>query len=336
MTKPSDVASVAALCDAGRVTGHQHPHPAPAGDRRWLSAALSVVVVFMIAEVVAGLLARSLALIADSGHMLTDAAALLLAVVVSRLAERPARGAYTYGFARVDALSGQANGITLVLLAAWFTFEGIRRLVDPVDVHGGVVAVVAVIGVVVNLVATWLASRANRASLNVKGVLAHLVTDVWAFVATFVAGLIVLGTGWTRADPIASLLVAVLMAWTGVYLVRAAGRVFLEAAPKGLDPQALGDELASVEGVAEVHDLHVWVLGSEDSAMSAHVLVQPDFDCHEVAAALRIRLADGHGIDHVTLQVDHEEHQLHDAENCADAHGVVFGGFATSDPPSLG
>jgi cobalt-zinc-cadmium efflux system protein len=305
------------------VTGHQHAHPAPAGDRRWLSAALSVVVVFMVAEVVAGLLAHSLALIADSGHMLTDAAALLLAVVASRLAERPARGAYTYGFTRVDALSGQANGITLLLLAAWFTFEGIRRLVDPVDVHGGVVAVVAVIGVVVNLVATWLASRANRASLNVKGVLAHLVTDVWAFVATLVAGLVVLGTGWTRADPIASLLVAVLMAWTGVHLVRAAGRVFLEAAPKGLDPQALGDELASVAGVAEVHDLHVWVLGSDDSAMSAHVLVQPDFDCHEVAAALRARLADGHGIDHVTLQVDHEEHQMHDAETCADAHGIV-------------
>lgn len=305
------------------MTGHQHAHPAPAGDRRWLSAALGVVVVFMIAEVVAGLLAHSLALIADSGHMLTDAAALLLAVVASRLAERPARGAYTYGLARVDALSGQANGITLLLLAAWFTFEGIRRLVDPVDVHGGVVAVVAVIGVVVNVVATWLASRANRASLNVKGVFAHLVTDVWAFIATLVAGLVVVGTGWSRADPIASLLVAALMAWAGVHLVRAAGRVFLEAAPKGLDPQALGDELAAVEGVAEVHDLHVWVLGSADSAMSAHVLVQPDFDCHEVAAALRARLADGHGLDHVTLQVDHVEQQLHGADNCADAHGVV-------------
>lgn len=305
------------------MTGHQHAHPAHAGDRRWLSAALGVVVIFMIAEVVAGLLAHSLALIADSGHMLTDAAALLLAVVVSRLVERPARGAYTYGLARVDALSGQANGITLLLLAAWFTFEGIRRLIDPVGVHGGVVAVVAVIGVAINVVATWLASRANRASLNVKGVLAHLVTDLWAFVATLVAGLVIVGTGWTRADPIASLLVAVLMAWTGVHLVRAAGRVFLEAAPKGLDPQALGDELASVEGVAQVHDLHVWVLGSEDAAMSAHVLVQPDFDCHAVAAALRSRLADGHGLDHVTLQVDHEEQQLHDADNCADAHGVV-------------
>jgi cobalt-zinc-cadmium efflux system protein len=306
------------------VAGHEHAHPpVEAGDRRWLLSALGVVVAFMVAEVVAGLLAHSLALVADAGHMLTDAAALLLAVVASRVAERPARGAYTYGFARVDALSGQANGITLLLLAVWFTVVGIRRLIDPAGVHGGVVAVVAVLGVVVNVVATWLAGRANRSSLNVRGVLAHLITDIWAFAATFAAGLVVLGTGWTRADPIASLLVAALMAWTGLHLVRAAGRVFLEAAPRGLDPQALGAELAAVDGVAEVHDLHVWILGSSAAAMSAHVLVQPSFDCHAVAEALRIRLADGHGIEHVTLQVDHAEQQLHDADSCADAHGVV-------------
>jgi cobalt-zinc-cadmium efflux system protein len=288
-----------------------------------LLAALAVVIAFMVAEVVAGLFAHSLALIADAGHMLTDAAALLLAIVASRLAERPARGAYTYGFARIDALSGQANGITLLVLAVWFTAEGIRRLIDPSGVHGGVVAVVAVIGVLVNVLATWLAGRADRASLNVRGVLAHLVTDVWAFLATLVAGLVVLWTGWSRADAVASLLVAVLMAWTGAGLVRAAGRVFLEAAPHGVNPLELGAELASVDGVAQVHDLHVWVLGSSDAAMSAHVLVQPSFDCHEVAETLRTRLADVHGIDHVTLQVDHEEHQRHDADNCADAHGIV-------------
>jgi cobalt-zinc-cadmium efflux system protein len=308
---------------SGRHEAHEHHGVDGEADGRYLAIALALIAAFMAGEVAAAIVARSLTLLADAGHMLTDAAALLLAVIASRLAERPARGAYTYGFARVDALSGQANGITLLLLAAWFTFEGVRRLVDPTAVHGGVVAVVAVIGVLVNVVATWLAGRADRASLNVRGVLAHLVTDLWAFFATFVAGLVVVATGWTRADPIASLLVAVLMAWTGVYLVRAAGRVFLEAAPKGLDPQALGDELASVDGVAQVHDLHVWVLGSADAAMSAHVLVRPDFDCHEVAAALRARLTDGHGIDHVTLQVDHAEQQLHDADNCADAHGVV-------------
>jgi cobalt-zinc-cadmium efflux system protein len=306
------------------VSAHQHAHrPAPVGDQRWLLAALTVVVAFMAGEVVAGLLAHSLALLADAGHMLTDAAALLLGVVAARLARRPAGGAYTYGFARVDALSGQANGITLLLLAVWFTVEGIRRLVDPSGVHGGVVAVVAAVGVAVNTLATLLASRADRSSLNVRGVVAHLVTDIWAFLATLVAGLVIVATSWTRADSIATLVVAVLMAWTGARLVREAGRVFLEAAPEGLDPQRLGQELAAIEGVAQVHDLHVWVMGSTDAALSAHVLVQPAFDCHSVAEALRVRVAEAHGIDHVTLQVDHAEQQLHDADSCSDAHGVV-------------
>lgn len=303
--------------------GHAHALGGPQSDRRWLLAALVVLVVFMVGEVTAGLLAHSLALIADSGHMLTDAAALLLAVIASRIAERPARGAYTYGFARVDALSGQANGITLLLLAIWFTVEGIRRLIDPSEVKGGVVAIVALVGVAVNILATALASRADRSSLNVRGAVAHLVNDLWAFVATLTAGLIVLWTGWRAADPIASLLVAALMAWTGWQLVRQAGRVFLEGAPQGIDPAALGDELATTSGVAQVHDLHVWVIGARATALSAHVLVQPAFDCHDVADQLRAGLSEKHGIEHVTLQVDHADQPHHDAENCADAHGVV-------------
>lgn len=303
--------------------GHVHALGGPHADRRWLVSALVVIVVFMAAEVTAGLLAHSLALIADAGHMLTDAAALLLAVIASRIAERPARGAYTYGFARVDALSGQANGITLLLLAVWFTVEGIRRLVDPSEVKGGVVAVVALVGVAVNVLATALASRADRSSLNVRGAVAHLVNDLWAFVATLAAGLIILWTGWRAADPIASLLVAALMAWTGSQLVRQAGRIFLEGAPSDVDPNTLGQELAAVTGVAEVHDLHVWVIGARDTALSAHVLVRPSFDCHDVAEELRGRLADAYGIEHVTLQVDHAERPRHDAESCADAHGIV-------------
>ena len=310
--------------------GHDHSHhaghqsvAAGARDRRWLLAALVLIVAFMAGEVVAGLLAHSLALLADAGHMLTDAAALLVAVIASRLAERPARGAYTYGFARVDAVSGQANGITLLLLAVWFTYEAVRRLIDPAPVHGGVVALVAAAGALVNVVATALAGRADRASLNVRGVLAHLVTDIWAFAATFVAGLVILWTGWRPADALASLAVAALMAWTGLRLVREAGRIFLEAAPSGVDPHAMGEDLAATEGVAEVHDLHVWELGSRRPAMSAHVLVEPSYDCHEVAEGLRLRLADHYGIDHVTLQVDHAVDAVHHADNCADAHGVV-------------
>jgi cobalt-zinc-cadmium efflux system protein len=292
-------------------------------DRRWLLAAFVVVVVFMIAEVIAGLLAHSLALITDAGHMITDAAALLVAVIASRIAQRPAKGAYTYGFARIDALSGQANGITLLLLAIWFTVEGIRRLFDPAAVHGGVVTVVALVGVAVNLLATWLATRADRSSLNVRGVLAHLVTDIWAFAATFVAGLVILASGWTRSDAIASFVVAGLMAWTGLGLVRAAGRVFLEGAPRGVDPDSLGAELVAIDGVAEVHDLHVWQIGSGESAVSAHVLVAAPRDCHEVSSRLRALLAEQYGIGHVTLQADHADAPSHDFDRCVDAHGQV-------------
>jgi cobalt-zinc-cadmium efflux system protein len=313
--------------------GHNHDQhhgvgaPAGARDRRWLLGALVLVVAFMAGEAVAGLLAHSLALLADAGHMLTDAAALLVAIIASRLAERPARGAYTYGFARVDALSGQANGITLVLLAVWFTYEAVRRLFDPQPVQGGVVAAVAAGGAVVNVLATWLVGRADRSSLNVRGVIAHLVTDAWAFGATLVAGLVIVATGWRPADALASLAVAALMAWTGQRLVREAGRIFLEAAPTGLDVHALGEDLAAARGVAEVHDLHVWELGSRRPAMSAHVLVEPPFDCHDVAEGLRLRLAGRYGIEHVTLQVDHAVDAVqgagHHADNCADAHGAV-------------
>jgi cobalt-zinc-cadmium efflux system protein len=303
---------------------HVHRHSVSARtDRRWLFAALALVLAFMVGEVVAGLMAHSLALLTDAGHMVTDAAAIAVAIVAARIAQRPARGAYTYGFARVDALSGQASGITLILLAIWFVVEGVGRLLHPSEVVGGVVTVVALIGVAVNILATSCAARADHGSLNVRGVVAHLMTDVWAFGATLVAGLVVLLTGWTRADAVASLVVAALMAWTGSRLVRAAGRVFLEGAPEGVDPNRLGQELAAVDGVAELHDLHVWQIGPGASAVSAHVLVDAPHDCHEVSARLRELLATKYGIGHVTLEADHLDAPAHDAEHCVDAHGQV-------------
>ncbi len=325
------------MCDSGFMHGHGHrhghghSHPTSAtADRRWLFAALAVVVAFMCAEVVAALIAHSLALLTDSAHMLSDAVALGVAVLAARLAERPARGAFTYGFARVDALSGQASGITLLLLAIWFAVQGVRRLIDPPEVHGGIVVVVALVGIGANLVATALAGRADQSSLNVRGVVAHLVTDVWAFAATVVAGALILATGWNRADAVASLAVATVMAWTGWRLVHAAGRVFLEAAPAHLDPVALGAELAGIDGVAELHDLHVWEIGPRTVALSAHVLVRPAEDCHEVAEQVRTALR-AHGIGHVTLQTDHETDHAddagqaagHAADTCLERHGVT-------------
>jgi cobalt-zinc-cadmium efflux system protein len=309
--------------------GHDHHHahaPATPGGRRWLLGAFVLIAAFMVGEVIAGVLAHSIALITDAGHMLTDALALLLAYVAARIAERPPRAQFTYGFARVDALSGHFNGLTLLLLAGWFVAESVRRLISPPSVHGGVVTVVAMVGVAVNLVATWLAAQADRESLNVRGVIAHLVTDIWAFVATAVAGLVVVVSGWTRADAVASLVVAALMIVTGGRLVRATAYVLLNSAPPGLDPAVMGGKLAAVDGVVEVHDLHVWQLGPRDVAMSAHVLVRDGADCHDVSGALRRVLHDDYGIDHSTVQVDHANALTGEREHCVDPHGDVHVG----------
>ena len=163
----------------------------------------------------------------------------------------------------------------------------------------------ALAGIAVNAIAVLLAGRASRDSLNVRGAMAHLVTDLWAFLATAVAGLVILLTGWARADAIASLVIAALMVHSGLRLVAAAGRVFLEAAPAGTDPAAVGHAMAAVPGVREVHDLHVWDLGVGAAALSAHVVVEADYDCHEVARGVRLVLADSHQISHATLQADH-------------------------------
>jgi cobalt-zinc-cadmium efflux system protein len=301
-----------------------HHRPRGAGDERWLFAACAVIVVFMAAEVVVGVLAHSLALIADAGHMLTDAIGIGFALVVARVMRRPPKGAFTFGFARADALSGQANGITLVLLAIWFAVEAIRRLITPAPAHGGAMTVVALIGVAVNAVATILVSRADRSTLNVRGIFAHLLSDIWAFAATALAGIVIIIGGWYRADPVASLVVAAVMTWTGVHLIRDAGRIFLEAAPEGVDPHVLGEELTAVDGVSELHDLHVWEIRTGEPALSAHVLVKGDFDCHEVSARMRAHLAAAYDITHVTLQTDHADadHE-HSAEACVDSHGEV-------------
>ena len=206
--------------------------------------------------------------------MLTDAAALALALVALRIARRPPRGAMTYGFGRVEILSAQANGITLVLLALWIVYEAIARLVSPPDVEGAIVVVVAIVGIVVNLAATFVLAGASRESLNVEGSFQHILTDLFAFIATAIAGGIILATGFVQADALASLLVAASMLYAGTRLVMASGRVFLEAAPEGLDPQQIGRALAAHPGVVEVHDLHVWEVTSGFPALSAHVVVR--------------------------------------------------------------
>jgi len=304
--------------------GHGHSHGvSPETDKRLLTAALGLILAFMAGEVVIGVLAHSLALISDAAHMLTDAAAIALALVAMRLAARPPRGGYTYGLNRAEILSAQANGITLLVLSAWLVYEAIRRLIHPPDVTGGLVLGTALAGVVVNLAATWLIGRANRDSLNVEGVFQHIVTDLYAFVATAIAGLVVLLTGFTRADAIASLLVVALMLKAGAGLVRDSGRIFLEAAPTGLEPDRIGRVLADRPNVVEVHDLHIWQITSGMPAASAHVLVALGEDCHAVRADLEHVLEEHYQITHTTLQVDHASEQLLTIEprHCDDSHG---------------
>jgi cobalt-zinc-cadmium efflux system protein len=263
----------------------------------------------MVGEVAAGLAAHSLALLSDAAHMLTDAAAIALALFTARVAARPPRGEFTYGMRRMEILSAQANGITLVLLAVWLAYGAVRRLISPAPVEGGLMLTVALIGVLVNLTATWMFARANgdreRRSLNLEGAAAHVLTDLYAFAATAVAAVIIVATGFTRADPIATLVVVVLMLQAGSGLVRKSGRIFLEAAPAGLDIAALGAAMAARPHVAEVHDLHIWEITTEMPAASAHVLVEPDRDCHAVRADLEELLYREYGIRHLTLQVDH-------------------------------
>ncbi len=282
--------------------GHSHGVAADA-DKRYLSGALTLIVAFLITEVVVGLIAGSLALISDAGHMLTDAASIVLALVAIRLSAKPARGRWSYK--RAEILSAQANGLTLLLLAVWFTYEAIRRLIDPPEVEGLLVFGTAMVGIAINIAAARLISRANRTSLNVEGAFQHVLNDLYAFIATAIAGLVVLFTDFARADAIAALIVAALMIKAGYGLVRESGRIFLEAAPAGLDPDLIGPAMAGRPGVAEVHDLHIWDVTSGLPALSAHVLVDPTGDCHAVRRDLEALLIRDYEIDHTTLQVDH-------------------------------
>ena len=275
------------------------------GDRRLLGLSLALIVALMAAEVVFGLLANSLALIADAGHMLTDAAALGLALVAAWAAALPARGRFTFGFARAEILAAQVNGITLVLVSVWIVYEAIRRFVDPPEVRAGIVSLVALAGIAVNLVVLFLLARARRQSLNVRGAYLHIVTDLAAFVATLLAAGLILATGWDRFDPLASLLVAALMLAASYSLLRESGRIFLEGAPGSAPPAEVGRAIAGHPGVVETHDLHVWTVTSGFPALSAHVLVSPGADCHRLRLELELMLRERFGIDHTTLQVEH-------------------------------
>lgn len=287
--------------------GHAaHSHGVSADAHRGkLTIALALIVTFMAVEVAVGIIANSLALLSDAGHMLTDAGAIGFSLVAIRLAQRPAEGAMTFGLKRVEILSAQVNGITLLVLALLILYEAVRRLITAPDVEAPLILAVALVGIAVNLAATWTLAKANRQSLNVEGSFQHILTDLFAFIGTAIAAGVILLTGFSRADPIASLFVAALMLRSAYGLLRASGRVFLEAAPEGVDPNEIGNALLSEPGVVEVHDLHVWEVTSGFPALSAHVLVKPETDCHQARFHLDELLERRFDIHHTTLQVEH-------------------------------
>ena len=296
---------------AAHAHGHQHGHahshaPAPDADHRWLGIALALILAFMAVEIVAGLLADSLALLSDAAHMLTDAGSIGLALVAARLAARPPGGRFTFGLGRAEILSAQVNGAALLVLAGVIAWEAVRRLGDPPDVEGLVVLIVGLAGAVVNVAAAWALSRAERRSLNVEGARAHVLADLYASLGAALAGLLVLTAGFQRADVLVALLVALLMVRSGFSLLGQSTRVLLEASPRGIDPDAVGHALAAHPGVSEVHDLHVWEVTSGFTALSAHILVPANSDCHARRRELEQLLAERFGLEHSTLQVEHE------------------------------
>ena len=296
---------------AGHHHGHDHAHHAPSADadRRWLAVALALIAGFMAIEVVAGLLAGSLALLSDAAHMLTDAASIGLALFAARLAARPAGGAFTFGFGRAEILSAQINGAALFVLAGVIAVEGVRRLGEPPDIDAAAVIVVGAVGAVVNVAAFWALSRAERQSLNVAGARAHVLADLYGSGAAVAAGTVIAAGGPAEADALAALTVAALMLRSGWSLLRSSARVLLEAAPRGIDPDEVGRTLAALPGIVEIHDLHVWEVTSGFVAVAAHVVVAPDDDCHLRRRELQAVLHDRFGIRHTTLQVDHESWQ---------------------------
>ena len=285
-------------------------------EQRFLAAAFVLIVLFMAAEFSVGLAVHSLALVADAGHMLTDAGALALSIWAIRLASRPVTVQWTFGLMRAEILSAAVNGVLLLVIALGIAYEAVRRLQHPQHVAGVAMIIVAIVGVVVNVIASVSVSRANQSSLNIQSVMGHLLTDLWAFVGTLVAGVVIATTGFRRADPIASLLVVMLMLRTSWTLLKSSGRVLLEAAPANVDLTEVHQHLLSVNHVNDIHDLHAWVVTSDLPALSAHVVIEgscfTDGHAPQILDALQLCLTGHFDLDHSTFQLEPEEHAKHE------------------------
>ena len=288
--------------------GHGHAHGAT--PLRRLVGAFVITVVFMVVEAGVGWWSHSLALLADAGHMLADGAALLLAIVAQRIAGQARTRAQTYGFRRAEVLAAFANGVALTLTALWIFREAVERWSSPPAIHAAAMTATAAAGLVVNLVsASMLSSGSAGHNANTRAALAHVLSDAVGSVGAMGAGIVVLVTGWTRADPAISGAIGVLILWGGFRLVRDTARVLMEGAPTAVDLVEIERTIRGVEGVADLHDLHVWSISDGFDVLTVHVVIAPD--CHGIEVVTRVArtLRSRHGLDHVTIQPEaaHEE-----------------------------
>jgi cobalt-zinc-cadmium efflux system protein len=284
-----------------------HVHDAVRGQsRRALALALAITAAYTIVEVVGGLLTGSLALLADAVHMLSDNVAIALALVAVWLAGKPSTHERTFGYKRAEVLVAVANGVALVVLAVWVFYAAVRRLGDPPEVLEGWMLAIALAGMVVNITAARILHGA-RGGLNVEAAFRHVLADLLGSLGVAAAAVVVLLTGWLEADPLAGMLIGVLVLASSWAILRDSTRILLEAAPAGMDTQAVGERLARAPGVVEVHDLHIWTITSGFPALSAHVLVGRGEDCHARRQELETLLRREFGIEHTTLQVEHAD-----------------------------
>jgi cobalt-zinc-cadmium efflux system protein len=279
----------------------QHTHVIEGRSQTALGVALGMTLLFAVIEVVTGFISNSLALISDAGHMVTDAAALGLALMAQAIAKRPPSSRHSFGFVRAEALAAFVNSLAMLLLVAWIVWEAVQRLLHPEPVQGGVVLIVAAIGASINLLVAWVLSRDNQ-SINTRAALVNVLGDLLGSVAAIAAGAIIHYTGWVRIDPILSIFVSLLILKSTWGILRESYHFLMEGVPHGIDYLAVGADLAAVEGVRSVHDLHVWDMSPGHPALIGHLEISSLEQWPHVLDAVRAMLREKHGIDHVTLQ----------------------------------
>lgn len=283
---------------------HEHDHHRLAGGRsaqRALAIALALTGSFAVVEAVGAWFAGSLALLSDAGHMVTDAASLGIALFAQAIAARPPSRRASYGYARAEVLAAFVNALALLALVVFIAVEAVKRLLEPAPVQGGWVLGIAAAGLLVNIVAAWVLSRVSG-SLNARGALLHVLSDLLGSVAAIVAGAVIVWTGWMPIDPILSIVVSLLILRSTWRLLVESIRVLMEGVPAHLDFEAIGRALTELPGVTSVHDLHVWHMSAEAIALSAHVMLQDSEPWLRVLAGAQRLLAERYGIRHVTLQ----------------------------------